>query len=468
MIGRRGLARQSAQRSKSVDTEQRPRPPWPMQPAHLLPVLTAALALLLTVTAARAEVSFHKEISRYEGPATCLDCHEATAREVAETLHYQLKGTASGGGTAGMLASFCDYANTLAAPNWLGLTQPRDPARPAQPTGCGRCHAGFGALPAPVDKLTEKDIKNVDCFICHAPGYRRTVVPTKGTEGATSFGLAPEPGIDLLAMVRGVQKPSAEMCQRCHGAAGGGPNFFDGVVPTADSDVHSSMGMNCIECHSTKKHRISGGGNVRAQDGKGSKVQCENCHNGTPHKGDKGNVLNRHCVRIACQTCHIPAIARDPGQPTVLERDWTKPVLNPQSGLHEPTDRRASKVKAEYFWWNGSFTATGEPVGSRKDPQAKIWPWKRTTFRLVADAASGKPLPLKASVYAVQGDPGAAAKAGAEETRTTYSGQWKAIEASRLLVLNHQIAPKEEALKCENCHDPKGVMDIKALTGKRR
>jgi hypothetical protein len=29
--------------------------------------------------------------------------------------------------------------------------------------------------------------------------------------------------------------------------------------------------------------------------------------------------------------------------------------------------------------------------------------------------------------------------------------------------MNHQVAPKGEALKCESCHGPKGILDFRKL-----
>jgi len=41
------------------------------------------------------------------------------------------------------------------------------------------------------------------------------------------------------------------------------------------------------------------------------------------------------------------------------------------------------------------------------------------------DAATDKPIYIKSGVYAVTGDPGAAAKKGAEDGKQKYSGNWK-------------------------------------------
>ena len=275
--------------------------------------------------------------------------------------------------------------------------------------------------------------------------------------------MGPADGVDILAVARNVQKPTNEMCLRCHAGPGGGPNHKHGVTPTKDSDVHMAKGMSCTACHTTRDHKVAGGSDIKAQELLEVKVSCSNCHTDSPHKGTQAADLNRHQNRIACQTCHIPAIARDPMMPTVVERDWTKPVLNQSIGLYGPTNKMANHIQPEYRWWNRIMLVPPEPVGSKEDSQSKISPWKRTRYTVIGDAESGKPVYIKAGLYSVTGDVSAAAKKGAEDAKQPYSGKWKGVVESTVFSLNHQVAPKSEALKCNDCHSPKGRMDFKAL-----
>jgi hypothetical protein len=102
-------------------------------------------------------------------------------------------------------------------------------------------------------------------------------------------------------------------------------------------------------------------------------------------------------------------------------------------------------------------------VGSISDPKSKITPWKRTAYTVIADEETGKPIYIKAGVYNVTGDPGAAAKKGAEDAKQAYSGKWKGVVESMVFSMNHQVTPKTEALKCNACHSQTGVMDFKKL-----
>ncbi len=342
--------------------------------------------------------------------------------------------------------------------NWLGILQSKDVSKPAQPGGCAHCHVGLGAKPNPTDKLTEADLKNIDCLICHAPDYKRITVK----EG-DRLKLGPAPGVDLLKAAKSVQRPNNEMCLRCHAGVGGGPNHKHGVTPTKESDVHTARGMVCADCHTWKKHKVSGGADLKAQELLEVKTACTNCHTSPAHKGKNGDYLNMHTERLACHTCHIPAAARDPKFPTITERDWTKPVYNETTGLYGPTNKMVSNLKPEYLWWNRMMKTPPEPVGSIKDPKSKIYPWKRTRYNVIADAETGRPIYIKAGVYSITGDPGAAAKKGAEEAGQKYSGKWKGEWEDMVFSMNHKVVQRPQPLACNACHSPTGVMDFKKL-----
>ncbi len=440
----------------------------------LISLLLTIIALSVATGSATAKENPHADLDQVTGSTSCLNCHENTAHDIADSVHYQFKGTSRQGANGaqtvgGVLAAYAAYAGGGGVGNWLYQATPADKTKPPQIMGCALCHVGFGAMPGA--KIGAADIKNIDCLFCHGEGYKRSAKNVNG-----QLQLVAAPGQDLLAMTRKAGKPTAEMCQRCHAGAGGGINHMDGVVPTADSDVHTSMGMNCVECHSTAKHRIAGGGDLRALEPVTAKVACENCHTLSPHKTDSKDetkareaaVFNSHAQKIACQTCHIPAIARDPAQPTVVERDWTKPLLNPVTGLYGPTDKLATNVKADYRWWNGTFTADGVPVGVPRDGRSKIYPWKKAKYTVIADTSSDMPINLHSETYATTGDISKAASNGATASKQPYSGKWKAQERTEYSLLNHQVSPKDTALRCGNCHDPNGVMDMKALRPPKR
>ena len=143
----------------------------------------------------------------------------------------------------------------MAGINWLGLLQPEDESLPAQPGGCAQCHAGLGAKPNLPP--TEDDLANIDCLICHSPDYKR--VPAQNEDG--KFEFVPAEGVDILAVAQNAQRPTREMCSRCHLGAAGGPNYKHGDYPTSpEVDVHIAIGLECVDCHGTAEHKIAGGG----------------------------------------------------------------------------------------------------------------------------------------------------------------------------------------------------------------
>ncbi len=342
--------------------------------------------------------------------------------------------------------------------NFIGLVQPQDASLPAQPGGCARCHPGLGAKPNLPP--TDADLANVDCLICHAPDYSRTVA--KDEEG--KFHLVPAEGVDATQAAQNAQKPTSAMCSRCHLKAAGGPNFKHGDHPTPETDVHMAAGLQCVDCHTSKEHKIAGGGYMIAQELTDVKVACSNCHGETPHEGDNAAVLNTHTARVACQTCHIPALARDPSLPTQMKRDYSQPVFNEAKGLYGPKVEKANDVIPAYLWWDYPLVKTPpEPVGSIDDANAKITPWKSTEFTVPVDAATGKPVYMKLGVYFIKGDPAAAVAVGAEAAGLDYSGEFEFHTERMHFDANHQIAPASEALTCTDCHTPNGRLDFAAL-----
>jgi len=434
-------------------------------PHSLLAPLILGITLLSPL-GLPAKENPHEKLDRVIPFTTCLDCHEKTALDLAGSVHYRLTGTRQGKGV-GVRSLYSPYAGGYAHPNWLYEVTGEGGRVTVE--GCALCHPGRGKEPG--DSPTLADGGLVDCFICHGEGYRRQA--TKG--GAGGFSIDPTPGQDFLSMAKGVGKPTPAMCQRCHGGGETG-NRREGIVPTEASDIHFAMGMLCTECHTTTGHRIAGGGDLTLLEQTPVTVDCKNCHTAEPHPVSKGDdetrrnavVFNGHAQKIACQTCHIPAVGRDPSRPTLVERDWTKPVKDPGSGVFVPTDRKITGGRAEYFWWDGTFAPDGTPAGAPRDGKSRITPWKRVVYRVPVDAASGTPLSIDRKTYAETGSVDAAVRTGASRAGQRWSGTWKEGVVTEYLLLNHQVAPKDRALRCTSCHAPDGVLDFRKLKGKRR
>jgi hypothetical protein len=148
-----------------------------------------------------------------------------------------------------------------------------------------------------------------------------------------------------------------------------------------------------------------------------------------------------------------------------VERDWTQPVLNPTTGLYDPKNVMGKDLTPAYRWWNGKLQKYPPgPLGSIADSGAKIFPWKRITTYVAADASSGALLPMKAGVYSIKGDLSAAVTTGGQQSGTPYSGSWTKVADELTFGVQHQVAPKDQALHCNNCHVVQGGrLDFAAL-----
>ncbi|MBI9043092.1 MAG: hypothetical protein JEZ06_01330 [Anaerolineaceae bacterium] len=410
----------------------------------------------------------HSWMAEYNGSETCTTCHKFTGKEVAESVHYQLQGpalTTEGleDSLQGMMNTTCELPASNAAINWIGVLQPQDSSKPPVVAGCSQCHIGMGAKPNDVDQLTEADYNNIDCLICHGPNYSATTIETE--EG---FARVPAQGVDVLTSALNAQLPTTEMCLSCHAKAGGGLNHKHGVVPTAESDVHIAAGLGCLDCHQSEDHKFAHSSDMKATDPTREEaelpaVQCINCHSESLH----GNVvINQHTEAIACQTCHIPMIARDESMPTVVYRDYSEAIYNETTGLYGPKNEMALNVLPVYHRWNGKITVPPGPAES--GTEGKIFPWKVTVVNLPVDSETQESIPIKKGIHYVTGDIEKAVTAGVEayqaiEPAFAYSGSFEMAEETLKFSVNHQVAPSSEALTCSDCHSEDGRLDFALL-----
>jgi hypothetical protein len=56
-----------------------------------------------------------------------------------------------------------------------------------------------------------------------------------------------------------------------------------------------------------------------------------------------------------------------------------------------------------------------------------------------------------------------ASQLGMKEVNLLYSGSFSFIETEMYWPINHMVAPKEKALKCNSCHSKEGRLDWKTL-----
>lgn len=402
-----------------------------------------------------------------DGPAVtrrCLECHEDAARQVMGTSHWtwlgdrvKLPGTDQYEkiGKANLVNNFCIAA------------KPNLPA-------CTRCHAGYGWED---DSFDFGDESQVDCLVCH---------DTSGTYRKGIAGRVAE-GVDLVAAAKSVGAPTRRNCGTCHFAGGGGDAVkhgdMDGSMyhPSERVDIHMGRyDMACQDCHRTVDHEIPGCAmSVCTQREK--RVTCTDCHSETPHYQER---LNAHYESVACQTCHLPAMAVH--WDTKMEWDWSQagqdldiddPHVYMKKKGRFSYDR---KVEPEYYWYNGLATRylTGErvdpskvvsintPLGDIRDAKARIWPFKVHRGKQPYDKVHGHLLTPKTwgeGGYWTEFDWDKANRLGSEAMGLPYSGEFDFASTEMYWPLSHMVQSRSKALQCIDCHGEGGRMDWEAL-----
>ncbi|MCG3210217.1 MAG: hypothetical protein FOGNACKC_03848 [Anaerolineae bacterium] len=394
-----------------------------------------------------------------EVTAACRTCHPQSAEQVIHTSHWRWESDPVYSpehnkeialGKKNAINNFCIGIEG----NW---------------PGCTSCHTGYGWQD---DTFDFSNTAAVDCLVCHdqTGGYK------KGQAGL------PKEGVDLAAAAQSVASPTRENCGSCHFNGGGGNAVKHGDLdeslyyPTARIDVHmGELGFQCITCHQTSDHNIKGRspsvsiGALATQN----QVYCTDCHNETPHTDQR---LNDHTDAVACQTCHIPTMAKK--EATKIDWDWS------QAGQDRPEDpHQYLKIKGqfeykkelppEYFWYNGTtqryikgdkidptgVTAMNRPNGDIHDPTAKIWPFKVHRGKQVFDAEYDYfliPKTFGEGGYWTDFNWEQALRLGSQTSGLAFSGQYDFAETEMVWPTTHMVSPKEDALQCVDCHNEAG------------
>jgi octaheme c-type cytochrome (tetrathionate reductase family) len=412
----------------------------------------------------------HKDLYEGEfnsGPEVtmaCLGCHEDAADQVLHTAHWRwqsdpvaVEGRAEpvAVGKKNAINNFCIGIQG----NW---------------SSCTACHAGYGWEDQDFDFA---DSSRIDCLVCHdnSGGY------LKGKKGL------PVEGVDLLAAAKSVAVPTRENCGGCHFRGGGGDAVKHGDLdeslyyPGEDLDVHMGRyDFSCVDCHQTKDHVI-GGRSISVSVDNENQIACSDCHNPKLHLDER---LNVHTDTVACQTCHIPQVAVK--QATKTHWDWSEAGDDSrEEDQHEYLKIKGSFVYRknlvpDYRWFNGlagryllgdriseqGSTPLNLPGGDIRDHTARIWPFKIHTARQPYDSELNhllQPVTVGEGGYWSEFDWDKALQLGSEATGVPYSGFYGFTDTEMYWPQTHMVAPKTEALQCQDCHAQNGRMDWEAL-----
>jgi len=419
----------------------------------------------------------------------CLECHDKEAKDFMKTTHWTwsreqvVAGKKVAIGKKDSQNNFC-----------LNL--------PSNEPRCTSCHAGYGWKDGTFDF---SKAENVDCLVCHETTgtYKKFPAgaghPVYAGEVKEFPKGKPWPAVDLVKVAQSVGKPSRATCGSCHFYGGGGDRVKHGDLdstltnPTPDVDVHmGKLRFTCQSCHKGKDHTMKGEA-LSVSVGSGPRAMgCTDCHKADVHKNA---FLNKHAKKVACQTCHIDVFAKE--KPTKTWWDWSaagkdvKPEEVKKDKYGEKTYDRMKgdfvweqNVVPTYFWFNGTVDrlVPGQKIdaskvvkissanGSRKDPNAKIMPFKVMKGKQPYDSVNNTlafvnvfGAPTSESAYWVKYDWNKAIAAGMKAAGQPYSGSYGFVETSMVWSVNHMVSPKDKALKCTDCHSEKGRLDWKAL-----
>ncbi|SHO48541.1 hypothetical protein [Desulfopila aestuarii] len=432
-------------------------------------------------------IADHNTITSYNGPATCIACHQKEADDMLNSLHMQWSGPTPDlintngealGKAKGGINTFCTYA-------------------PSSKGACYSCHVrADGNAPHPPEAT------DVDCLMCHNDTYQRTfesdpssaetVTNILGEEKTYVFGkvdgqgnyltkpdFAKMPaGTTMVNLARTVHLPTTKSCLRCHAKAGGGDwtkrgdMGINSASATKEQDVHlakDGANLSCVNCHAALDHKISGRG-IDLRQTEADRPTCKACHTDAPHQS---STLNNHARgQVSCQVCHIREFAK--GGATEMARDWRIPVWNQAfcsgQGGFVGEETKESNVKPEYVWFDGTSYVynVGETIspdengmyvmakahGSPFDGKSSIVPIKRHGT-IMPLHESGKIIPPAIMWMFMTGDFDLAVVKGMEEQGMT--GNYTLVEAEAEMLITHGVEPKGNAPTCTECHSGNGA-----------
>ncbi len=420
----------------------------------------------------------------------CVECHNEADTQFHKTIHWrwQVPGSPELGKAGNSINNFCISSNRF------------------KDKSCNDCHPAWNG------KTTEG---KVNCLVCHSRSTMNfneamTNIQEFTQEGdADSLEMAQEIQGEIKEALKEIGLPTRENCGACHFYGGGGDGVKHGDLdsslnkPTRKLDVHMGTdggNFSCTRCHTTHKHRVAGRmytipaafeKKSLLDDDQTSQITCISCHGRTPHHDN--SKLDDHIDKVACQSCHIPLLARE--KPTKIWWDWSKAGKKKDGKpyrvkgdlgkfiymSHKGEMTWAKNVMPEYFWFNGSISgiSAGEkfdptvvpvwlskPVGNKDNRRSLIYPFKVHRGNQPYDTVHNTFLtPLLSGKTGYWGllDWDRPFRDGAKAMGTKYSGKYSFVRTNYVYPSTHMVAPKEDALSCKECHSKDGR--LRSLAG---
>ncbi len=406
--------------------------------------------------------------SPQEVTEACISCHTERGKEVMQSNHWNWEREEYVEGRGIVYLGKKNAINNFC----IGVE--------GNEQSCAKCHIGFGMTEK---TFTYTDPKNIDCLVCHDNTETYAKAPEKGG--------APDPNLDLNNIVQHVGDPRRSNCGVCHFFGGGGNNVKHGDLeqamfePTKEIDVHmgtDGMNLSCVACHKTDKHTISGKMYSLSSMNR-NRATCEECHSENPHDDA---ILNKHTIKVACQTCHIPTFAKV--NATKTDWDWStagklkdgQPYeVDDKDGNHTYLSIKGSfkwgkNLKPDYIWFNGTanhyllgdeVSDTNKPLvlnklnGSYNDPDSKIIPVKIHRAKQPYDPVTK--MLIQPKLFSDKTGEGAlwkdfdwmrASEVGMKDVNLPFSGKLAFINTEMYWPVNHMVSSKDKSVQCNECH----------------
>ncbi|SDI18757.1 multiheme c-type cytochrome [Aliiruegeria lutimaris] len=508
----------------------------PAQDPAVSPPATAAAVPVSTADHSRFDALAGPFTTAQEVNEACLPCHNTGPEQLHGTLHFSWSWPAASSGQAADASAMA--GGMLHVANGFLLSTP------SNLDACSSCHiAGTRFEDPAVLDASSAPVAPVDCMSCHEPTGQWTVANFHEDGAACSMchderlrGDTPEVK-DFVLAAKSVGPSTNASCGACHFNADGGQGVKHGdlnadlLAPPPTLDVHMAAapegaGFTCSTCHTTTEHalagsRYAGGPGARPESPAlvGAAASCQGCHGAMPHDAIKRGVrLDRHISTVACETCHIPSIARGETATRVFW-DWStvgklgrdrKPMAQKQKDgrITYTTEKGhlevARSFAPDYIWSDGMLDmhrpgtplpATGateiDGVEPGRDASTELAlikdafadaPWIASySGEPVSEDARIVPVKIMHSVVPIDAENRAlasvkfsgrsgdalwnrfrwenAVEAGMEAAGQPFSGEVAFTPVRQMIPVNHMVAPAEVALQCPACHSSDGLLE---------
>ncbi|WP_428240746.1 tetrathionate reductase family octaheme c-type cytochrome [Gynuella sp.] len=473
---------------------------WMMQWLFLL-LVSPLLIAGGTADHQKFEVLQQKFDSLQQLNDACMSCHTEAPSQLHDTIHWRWQFEDASGHLQGKLRVMNGYHPSVAS----------------NMDSCDNCHIGYGLEEQELSGIRPEGA--VDCMMCHdtTGEYFYSKFHQDGAkclnchdDGAEALKKEMENQesrftATLTTMAQQVGMTTSSACGACHfhdgGADGAKHGDLDSSLLSAshELDVHLSAdgaNLTCSSCHQGDDHQLYGSryqanspADHKGVDAlNGARATCVSCHGDRPMQDER---LNNHTDRVACQTCHIPAYARG-GVATKTFWDWSKagernrrrkPIVEyDEAGRVTYASQKGAMqygetLRPDYRWFDGqiTFAKPGDSVnpaaevmmttigGGAEQKNSKIFPFHVFRSILPYDSGEQKLVPMHLAgrgrdAYWNGYNWKKSLQAGAEAAGMTFSGDVGFIETTMLWPLNHGVAPKEQALTCQQCHSGKSLL----------